>query len=514
MLKQYGLSTSEVQAAVKLFGPPKNDPVIKFTGGQPQLYQRCRIEFMTSISAASAEAVVDWRYVAIQHEERAQQAIDDHQALIATLVPWQPPGAAPPAVPIVLPPPPPPVEPFLYDDDGGNIFEEAIRMAQPNRNEMVVIRLAAIRDRELQLHDQIMTAIGNLGAAAQNLETVKETARHGAELAKLNTITSDTLESSYHRRLSEYNDSQENLEAKQKAVSEAFFRHFAGSALNNIRPLLAEKAYRRALWTLDRAHGLQVNNDNAALTLDNTLRQFVFTDDLNFQSQLDEWMRIVEMLVLVGHPLPEDQKRKILLAAILNGGTVIRKIFQSLLSTYSNSILFPNPPDFQAVLTQVRKHYSDISAEVSTMLKPNSEMVGNEIKRGKKRAYANIAEPAEIPERGSSWSNVAEERNHSTSLAGSPSVISLKCTKCGKGGHTANECWSDLTCTKCGKKGHPASSCLSFTKCSKCGKTGHLASRCRSKGKESKKNSKKGSGGGGNAGLLATVKSQTTNPFN
>jgi len=512
MLKQYGLSASEVQAAIKLFGPPKNDPIIKFTGGQPQLYQRCRIEFMTSISAASAESVVDWRHAEIEYDQRAQQAIEDHQALLNALVPWQPPNVPHPP-PLIMPPAPPPVAPFEYGDEGENIVEETTRLALPNRNEMVIARRAEIRDRELQLHQQILDAIVNLGVAAQNMERVRETARHGVEMAKLDTITLDILESSYHRRLSEYNDAKEELEEKQKAVAEAFFRHFAGSALTNIRPLLAVKAYRRALRTLDQAHGLQVNNDNASLTLDNTLRQFVFSDDLNFQSQLDEWMRIVEMLVLVGHPLPNDHKRKILMAAILNGGPVIRKVFQTLLSTYSNSILFPDPPEFQEFLTQIRKHYSNISAEVSTMVnaKPESSEDGN--KRGKKRAYANVAEPEETPKRGSSWSNVAEERNHSQLLAGSSSAISLKCTKCGKGGHTANECWSDMTCTKCGKKGHPASSCLSFTKCSKCGRTGHLASRCRAKGKESKKNSKKNAGGDGGAGLLATVKSHTTNPF-
>jgi hypothetical protein len=513
MLRQFGLTTSEVQTATKLFGPPKHDPIVKFTGGQPQLYHQCRIEFMTSISAASAEVIVDWRYAEIEHDQRAQQAIEDYQAMVNALVPWQPPGA-PPQPPPILPPAPPPVAPFVYGDDGENIVEATTQLTIPNRNSMVVVKRAEIRDRELQLHAQMVDAIAALPAAARAIELVKETARHGAEMAKLDGVTMDTLESSYHRRLSEYNDAKDELEKKQKAVSEAFFRHFAGSALINIRALLNEKAYRRALWTLDRAHGLQINNDSAALTLDNTLRQFRFSDDLNFQSQLDEWMRIAEMLVLVGHPLPNDQKRKILMAAILNGGPVVRKVFQTLLHTYSNSILFPQPPEFQDFLTQIRRHYSNISAEISTMLNPKSESSEDEKTRGKKRAYANVAEFEEPTKRGSSWSNDDEELNHSSLLAGSSSAISLKCTKCGKGGHTENECWSDITCTKCGKKGHPTSSCLSFTKCSKCGKTGHLASRCRAKGKNSKKNSKENSGSGGGAGLLAQVKSNTANPFN
>jgi hypothetical protein len=382
---------------------------------------------------------------------------------------------------------------------------------------MVVAKLAEIRDRELQLNAQMMAAINNLPVGARNVETVREIARHGVEMSKLDGLTRDTLESSYHRRLGEYNDAKEDLEEKQKAVAEAFFRHFAGSALTNIRDLLNQKAYRRALWTLDRAHGLRANNDSAAITLSNTLRQFEFSDDLNFQSQLDEFMRIAQMLVLVGHPIPDDQKRMILMNAILSGGTVIRKVYQSLLHTYSNTIIFPEPPEFQDFLTQIKRHYSNISAEISTMVNSKPESSDEGKMRGKKRVYANVAEPEESPKRGSSWSNVAEELHHSSLLAGS-SAVSLKCTKCGKGGHTANECWSDLTCTKCGKKGHPASSCLSFTKCSKCGKTGHLASRCRAKGKDPKKNTKKTSGGsgggGGGAGLLAQVKSNTANPFN
>jgi hypothetical protein len=513
MLKQFGLSTSEAQTAIKLFGPPKNDPIVKFTGGQPQLYQRCRIEFMTSISAASAESVVDWRYAEIEYDQRAQQAIEDHQALVDALVPWQPPGVLHPP-PQILPPVPPQFPPFVYGDNGENIVEATTRTPLPNRNVMVVAKRAEMRDRELQRHHVIQQAIDALPPAARNVETVREATRHGTEMDKLEGITLDTLEGSYHRRMSEYNDAIEELKSEQKAVAEAFFRHFAGSALTNIRELLNQKAYRRALWTLDRAHGLRVNNDSAAITLSNTLRQFTFSDDLNFQSQLDEFMRIAEMLVLVGHPIPDDQKRMILMNAILSGGSVIRKVYQSLLHTYSNTILFPEPPEFQDFLTQIKRHYSNISAEISTMVNPKPESSEEGKVRGKKRAYANVAEPEESPKRGSSWSNVAEEQSHSSLLAGSSSAISLKCTKCGKGGHTVNECWSDMTCTKCGKKGHPASSCLSFTKCSKCGKTGHLASRCRAKGKQSKKNSKKNSGGGGGAGLLAQVKSNTANPFN
>jgi hypothetical protein len=387
----------------------------------------------------------------------------------------------------------------------------------PDENEMVVTRHAEVRDQELQVHHQTMLGIAGLAAGPRAIETVRENNRHGLAMGALNNITLSELETTYHRRLAEYMDEKEKFEKRQEQVAEAFRRHFAGPALTNIRELLNQKAYRRALWTLDRTHGLRENNDSAAITLNKTLRAFVFSDDQNFQNQLDEFMRILQMLDLVDQPIPDNQKRMTLLDAILRGGSVINKVFQSLLNTYNNTIIFDVPPDFQAVLNQIRIHYSNVSAEVSTMVNAMPESSEEGKARGKKRAYANVAESEEPPKRGSSWSNVAEERHHSSLLAGS-SAVSLKCTKCGKGGHTANECWSDLTCTKCGKKGHPASSCLSFTKCSKCGKTGHLASRCRAKGKDPKKNSKKGSGGsgggGGGAGLLAQVKSNTANPFN
>jgi hypothetical protein len=471
---------------------------------------------MTSVNASSAERIVDWTYAEREYNQRAQQALEDYQAMVDALIPWQPAGAAPGPVPPV-PPPPAPVPPFVYGDDGENIVEATTSMQIPNRNAMVVAKRAEMRDRELQRHHAIVQSLAVLAPAALNVATVNEGIRHGTEMDKLDGLTLDTLESSYHRRMSEYNDAKEQLKSEQKAVADAFFKHFAGSALTNIRELLNQKAYRRALWTLDRTHGLRVNNDRAASTLNTTLRAFVFSDDHNFQNQLDEWLRLTQMLILVGQPIPDDQKRMILMNAILRGGPVINKVYASLLNTYSNRVLFPAPPDFLVLINQIRSHYSDVSAEVSTLVNALPEATGEGKGQGKKRAYANVAEPEESPKRGSSWSNVAEEHHHSSLLAGS-SAVSLKCTKCGKGGHTANECWSDMTCTKCGKKGHPASSCLSFTKCSKCGKTGHLASRCRAKGKDPKKSSKKSSGGsgggGGGAGLLAQVKSNTANPFN
>jgi hypothetical protein len=183
-LRQFALTTSETQTAIKLFCPPKNDPIVKLTGGQPQLDQRCRTEFMSPINAISAEAIVDSRYAEIEHEQRAQQALANYQAMVNALVPRQPPPAvgdpAPPAP--ILPPPSPPAAPFEYGDEGENIAEATTHLRMPGENEMVVARQADVSDRELQVHHQTMIAIAALAAGPRATETVRENTRQEGEV--------------------------------------------------------------------------------------------------------------------------------------------------------------------------------------------------------------------------------------------------------------------------------------------------------------------------------------------
>ena len=55
---------------------------------------------------------------------------------------------------------------------------------------------------------------------------------------------------------------------------------------------------------------------------------------------------------------------------------------------------------------------------------------------------------------------------------------SVPCSKCGKNGHNALDCYSDVQCPHCKGFGHPPTICWSITPCKSCGKIGHPQLRC------------------------------------
>ena len=457
------LRGEEIALAVKCFGPPPHTVNRLFTGGEPQQYQRVRREFMTQAIGKGLARIVDY------------------QVWVASL------GlAAGAAVP--------------YGVDGDGIVEAVAAIAAPDLNAIVTVpvanALAAVQaDYNQQLLDINAAFPGNAAANVQKRqeERLKASAMRRSEVTRINTQLQVQLQNRFDSETDRRRRSEEDLRDLQAEASKLFLRYFQGSAMHAITPYLQGSAFRRALYMLDQLYGLAVANQDAIDILQTQIRAYKFKDSGNFRTQMDDFEMLIEQLVQLGVGLSDSDKKNLLFSAIRNGG-IIGRLYESditlLKSRVMNAIAGAVVPTFANCMDLVNRRYADLSAEASTLSGSNAKRSNDEPKRDYKRGRhtAYLADDAESEEKDKEDPDEPDTALFTAPKGGGSAGAKVVCSKCGRSGHTARDCWTEIKCTKCGKTGHTSAECWSDKTCSICKKKGHVAKVC--------KNKKKGGGGG------------------
>jgi len=449
------LRGDDQQIAIKCFGPPPQTIVRKFTGGEPQHYQKVRRELRT---LANGKGIWDM--------------MDYAQGVVVAA------GAVP-----------------NYGALGGNITELNVGLNPPDRNVIVTNQVAAAVATETENHQTRTNAINTAFPGVGNNdrrreEKYKADCDHRQELARINSTLQNSLESRYEAENERFRRAREQFRDEQEECMELFLKLFNGSALHSIQGYLHSKSYRRALYILDEQYGLAPSNQDAIDILHSQLRTMKFKDSENLRTQLDDFEMILNQLIQLGLNLTDADQKNMLFSALRNGGIIYRLYMNDLTIMKSHALavtLAAQPPlTFAQTFGVINRRYNDLSAEASSIVattKRSNPSNSSESSKKKGRTAAYVAE-AVSP-------NQSEDDDYDLPAVALAAITApkkkpqrgnknskLKCGKCGRNGHTAKQCLSDYTCKVCNKPGHKENDCWHNQTCEKCGKKGHLARIC------------------------------------
>jgi len=450
------LRGEDQQIAIKCFGPPPQTIVRKFTGGEPQHYQKVRRELRT---LANGKGIWDM--------------LDYTQGVVVAA------GAIP-----------------NYGVLGGNITEMTLVMNQPDRDAIVNNPIAAAIAAETASYNTrkadvniVFPGPGNNDRRRE--EKFKADCDHRQEIARINTTLQNSLESRFEAENERFRRARDQFRDEQEECMELFLKLFNGAALHSIQGHLHNKAYRRALYMLDEQYGLAASNQDAIDILHNQLRIMKFKDSENLRTQLDDFEMILNQLIQLGLNLTEADQKNMLFSALRNGGIIYRLYMNDLSILKSHALaatLGPQPPlNFAQTFGVINRRYNDLSAEASSIVattKRSNPSNSSESSKKKGRTAAYMTEAVS--------SYQVEDDNDDDAPAVALAAITApkkkpqngkgnpkpKCGKCGRKGHTAKQCLSDYTCKICSNTGHKEKDCWKNQTCEKCGKKGHIARIC------------------------------------
>lgn len=479
------LRGDDLEIACKCFGPPPTTITTKFTGGEPQHYQKVRRDLQMLANGKNI-----WDMI-------------DYQVWVLSL------GAG--AVP-------------NFGAQGSNIVEAIVLVQVPNRGISVTMPLNFASANEVANHTQRILDIGQAfpGNTARDTQKRREEqyradCDHRAEMSRITTTYQNSLESRFEAEQERYRKATLDFEDDQAKCTELFLRLFNGPALMSIQAYLQTNSYRRALYMLDQQFGLAPANQEAIDVLQDKLRNWKFRDAENFRTQLDDFVMSLNELLRLGVVLSDPDKIGMLFKCLRNGGVIGRLFIHDIallrsrvLATVTNAA----PLTYAVALEAVNHRYNDLTAEVSSLevaAKRTSEMPGGDKPYKKKRMSAYFTES-----RSSNDVDVDDDDDDPPEVAlaavmkphqgSSPNSMTSKprCGKCGRIGHTGKDCLRDYTCKKCGKNGHKEEECWKDQTCSKCGKKGHTARFCRAKLWKKNLGKKTGSSGSSSNGGTLT----------
>jgi Zinc knuckle len=452
--------------ACKCFGPPPQVAVKKFTGGEPQHYQKVRRELQTIANGKNIWNMFDYM-------------------VWANVV-----AAALPAG-----------QPVNFGAQGVNIVEATVAMMAPNRANFVIAAVNAALATEVANHAARIASIaqafpGNGNAGKRLEETFKANNDHRTEVARINSTFQSSLDSRFESESDRHRKSVHDFEEDQAKCMDLFLKLFNGSALHSIQPYLQANAFRRALYLLDEQFGLAPANQEAIDVLQSRIRNAKFLDSENFRTQLDDFEMTLNELTRLGVGFSNSDKISMLQRCLANGGLIGRLFMHDmgLLRSRVLTLAGAPVPTYAQVLDIVNRRYADLSAEASSI-----EIIAKPLGGKRARLSSYFASDEAEDEEG----EVEEPRVVALAAVtkphhGRPKGNKPRCGKCGRPGHTAKQCRQHLICKKCGKPGHSEKDCWKDQTCENCGRKGHPARVCKSPG------AKKASSGGAGSGATSS----------
>jgi hypothetical protein len=465
-----GLRPDDQAIACKCFGPPPQVVVKKFTGGEPQHYQKSRRELQTVANGKNIWDMFDYTVWA--------------NVVAAAL----PAGQA-----------------VNFGAQGANIVEATVAMMAPNRANFVTASVNAALATEVANHAARVAAIaqafpGNVNAGKRLEENFKANNDHRTEVARINSTFQSSLDSRFESESERHRRAVLDFEEDQARCMDLYLKLFNGSALHSIQPYLQANSFRRALYVLDEQFGLAVANQDAIDVLQTRIRSYKFLDSDNFRTQLDDFEMTLNELTRLGVGFSNSDKISMLQRCLANGGLVGRLFMHDmgLLRSRVFTLAGAPVPTYAQVLDIVNRRYADLSAEASSI-----EIIAKP--QGGKRARLSsyfASDEAEDEEGEVEEPRVVALAAVTKPHRGKPNDNRPRCKKCGRPGHNAKECLRDLVCKKCGKSGHSAKECWKDHICENCGKKGHPARVCRS---NAKKASATSTGSGANSSSNGSI---------
>lgn len=294
-----------------------------------------------------------------------------------------------------------------------------------------------------------------LNAAGKAQEILKATVKANDEITKINNSrgsVSKDLESSialFEKRL-------ENFEQRKADAIKTFYAMLGTGPLSIAEGHLRNGCPRAAFVALDTHFNAGVGGQQAAALVMTQLQNF--TVDLEqgslaehaiaLQQLADEW-RAGDL----NQPLSETFLLLSFLAAV-----------ERSTDAFKNEILYIRQNNLTWEMAMLKLQEKEATLTVEKSLGANRKKgIKGKLQDGSKNEIHSLL--TKLVKK-----HVAKVRSGKTATgtvaaaAESPQKKSLPtCSKCGKRGHSAETCWSDLTCPQCKKKGHIPKFCPEIT---------------------------------------------------
>lgn len=303
----------------------------------------------------------------------------------------------------------------------------------------------------LQANTDLLNALpaAQLSAAQKGLEVTKLQIKTNDEVVKI-TNSRSSLQKDLENSIIQFEKREETFNQHKADCIKTFYNMLGAGPLSVAEAYLRDGKPRAAYLALDTHYNAGVGGQEAA--------SLIMTQMLNFPIDLStasvsEHMTMMEHLAVefegggINPPLPHHFLTHAFLTA-LNEATTL----------FEDEVLFIKQNSLPWETAKLKLQEKESKLLVNGGLSNASRKQMNKSRNGStdKEIHSLICREVR---------KVLKRPAESVAVAGeNPTKKQVPvCTKCGKRGHSTEQCWSDIICTTCNKKGHIPKFCPEVT---------------------------------------------------